>query len=224
MPQQRTKSRRSRNGKLPFPDLDLKQRGLLEFEFTLQVKLRRQAIQHLRRLAPKASPDHVWTSRTYTRSGELHGVTLVVHFGGGKRLTILQISYRRNRRPRKPTVDFDRVWGLVPFVSESEPMDAVVSAEVEMTPARIAALPLALPLSGVIPEAVGYVKGVEIVREQDGKRLFEVYVDLEADGSLGMALVFRRDAHQVATAAEDLLKAVVELLGVFLVGRSDRGS
>jgi hypothetical protein len=164
-------------------------------------------MKSLSRLAPKASPDHLWSSRIYTRSRQLHGVTLVVHFGSGKRPTLLQISYRRGRRPRKPTVDFSRVWGLVQFVSDSGPMDAVISSEVEVTSAISSALPLRLPLQGAIPDSVGSVrsvKGVEIVREQDGKRLFEAYVRLEADESLGLALIFRREAHQQMRLANAL--------------------
>lgn len=216
--------RRSKVEKLPFPVLDLKASGLVDFEITLPVTLRREATQQLRKFASKATPEHVWSSKTYTRSGELHGVTLVVHLARARQATFLEIAYRRNRRPRKPKVAFDRVWALAQFPSESGAMDAVASAEVELTPERVAMLPFALPLVGVIPETVGQIKGVEVIRERDSKRLFEAYVDLEADGTHGLALIFRREVQQVATAAEDLLKAATELLGIFLTGRTDRGA
>src|SRR5438034_7718489 len=223
MPETRRSRRRPRSEKLPFPDLDLKECGLLAFEITVPIKLRREALGHLKKLTSKTTPEHVWSSKTYKRSHELHGVTLVAHLGAAERPTLLEISYRRGRRPRKPAVDFDRVWGLVQFPSESGAMDAFASAEVEMTPDRSAKLPFSLPLQGVVPETVGQMKGVELIRERDGKRLFEAYVDLEADGTFGLALVFRKEVQQVATAANDLLKAATDLLSIFLVGRAQIG-
>src|SRR5439155_4827407 len=105
-------------------DLDLKDKGLNQFEITLPIVLRREAVQQLKQLAAKTTPDHVWSSKTYTRSHELHGVTLVVHLGSGKNPALLEITYRRDRRPRPPKIAFHRVWVLTQFPACSDENDA----------------------------------------------------------------------------------------------------
>jgi hypothetical protein len=59
--------RRSRNERLPFPDLDLREGGFSAFEITLPINLRRESLRQLRKLEAKTTADHVWSSKTYHR-------------------------------------------------------------------------------------------------------------------------------------------------------------
>ncbi len=220
------KPRRVRSQRLPFQELDLAAAGLISISMSLHTRLHKDAARALRKLGEKSSGKNVAlaASRSYrTADKQPAGVELRVEVDRSDNANV-ELEYRR-QNPIKRKLNFDKVWGLVVYPASTGAIPALVIATVELTEPRLARLPLRLPMpTPELPETVGRILGVRFVREFDGNQLYEAWLDLRRD-RYDLTLLFQREVTQVATAAEDLLRATTELLDVFLLrGQVNGGS
>lgn len=213
-----TEARRRRRAALPFEGLDLWSVGLLSIAMHLDFRLHEDGAKALRHMGEKHGDSVLVTaSRKYrTRTKSQGSVDLQVEIARDDSAS-LQLAYRREPPPKR-TVNFDDVWGRVVYPASSGPIPAFVVAKVELTDARLAALPVRLPLAGhELPEAVGAIEGVRFAKRAgpEADKVYEAWLDVRGE-RYDLTLVFQREVTQVATAPSDLLRATTELLGVFL--------